>query len=175
MGISMGGSKVSEKHSTALEFRSNGRRAGARMSSVADVKPLTRELGNMFAPHEGWQQQVSAIHRKLTAPEFPWAIEDLTWSRVKTWFFGEVRRIDYDHMVALKELKATEEARREHRQFIATTNRMAALLAAEGTALSRAQLETLARLSGGQIGLPSDSDAGQGGEVRDLVGAGAAE
>ncbi|WP_378952185.1 hypothetical protein [Mesorhizobium sp. ANAO-SY3R2] len=142
------------------------------MQSLADVKCITRELGDMLAPHRGWQEQVSAVHRELTKNEFAWSIPGLSWNRVKAWFYGEARRIDYEHMVALKELKATQEARREHLEFLAATNRMAALLAAEGASLSGAQLEALQRVASRQAHAASRPDKGSGGTVRGMVGAG---
>jgi hypothetical protein len=142
------------------------------MSSVAQVQPLTRELGGLFAPNQGWKVQVSAIHRKLIDPNFEWAIRDLTWSRVKKWFFGEHSRIDFDHMVALRELKALEEAKREHQTFIAATTKMAALLAAEGASLSRAQMDALARIASRSAHVSGDYDAGSCEQFRAVAGAG---
>lgn len=142
------------------------------MSSVAQVQPLTRDLGNLFAPNEGWKVQVSTIHRKLTDPQFEWAIKGLTWSRVKKWFFGEHSRIDFDHMIALRELKSREEARREHNAFVAATSKMAALLSAEGASLSRNQMEALARIAGRSAHVPGDPDEGSSGAFRSMAGAG---
>ncbi len=168
----MGSSERPEKASRLLEFSSRAR--CALMSSVADVKLLTRNIGDLLKPGAGWQEQVSAVHRALTNPHFEWAIRDLTWSRVKTWFYGEVRRIDYDHMVALRELKATEEATRDHNQFLAQTNRLAAALAAEGASLSSEQMEALARIARRSAHVSSDHDARQGGSAGGVAGAGAA-
>lgn len=153
----MDSSQVRESCSRQGEFR------GARMSSVAQVQPLARDLGNLFAPHEGWKAQVSAVHRKLIDPNFEWAIRDLTWSRVKKWFFGEHTRIDFDHMIALQELKLREEARREHQEYLAFTAKLAADLAAEGTSLSRRQLDALARVASRSAAVPSGHNSGSGG------------
>lgn len=142
------------------------------MSSLASVQPLTRELGGLLAPGQGWKQQVSAVHRELTKPSFASCLEALTWNRVKTWFFGEARRIDFEEVVALRELKALEEAKREQREFIATTNRLAAALAAEGASLSRVQMEALARIAGRPIDVPGNHDAGSSGALRGLACAG---
>lgn len=165
-------SKRPEMRSGRLESSSRAR--GARMSaSLADAKTLTRELGELLAPGGGWQQQVSAIHRKLISPHFPWAVGDVTWSRVKTWFYGEARRIDYDHMVALKELKAAEEAQRAHEHFRASTSLVAAALAAEGTSLTCEQMEALERVAGRSAHVSRHHDARPGGLVRGMAGAGA--
>ncbi|RWM29446.1 hypothetical protein [Mesorhizobium sp.] len=164
-------SDLSEFRSEASEFRSRGQ----RMSSVAAVRPLTREIGKLLAPDAGWQQQVTAVHRRLTDGEFEWHLEpkDLTWNRVKTWFFGEARRVDFEEVVALRELKALEEARRDHRNFIATTNRLAAALAAEGASLSRVQMEALARIASRPVDVPRDHDARSRRQVRGLADTGA--
>lgn len=130
------------------------------MSSVADAQNITRTLGDMLAPHQGWQQKVSAVYRGLTSDEFEWRIDELSWNRVKSWFFGEARRIDYDHMVALKELKAHEEARRARLKLAATANILAAHLAAEGAPLDGRQMRALGRLA-------SELDlSGTGGDAR---------
>ena len=119
------------------------------MSSVATIKLRTRELGNMLAPNCGWKRQVSAVHAELTRENFDFRLEHLTWNRVRSWFFGMCRRVDYEEMVAVLERTAIEEARREHKQFAAASARMAAALAAEGAALDGRQLAILARISGG--------------------------
>ncbi|HMM73251.1 MAG TPA: hypothetical protein PKC22_13695, partial [Rhodocyclaceae bacterium] len=86
------------------------------MSSVATIKLRTRELGNMLAPNCGWKRQVSAVHAELTRENFDFRLEHLTWNRVRSWFFGMCRRVDYEEMVAVLERTAIEEARREHKQ-----------------------------------------------------------
>ncbi|ESW92952.1 hypothetical protein NKL07_22015 [Mesorhizobium sp. C280B] len=164
-------SNLSEKPSKNSEFYSERRRRGALMTSVTAVQNLTRELGRMLAPSGGWQQQISAVHTKLVDPKFELAIKDLSWNRVKTWFYAEARRVDYDHMVALRELKAIEEAKRDHRDFIATTNRLAAALAAEGASLSRDQVEALARIASRPVDVPGDHDARSSGQVRGMADA----
>jgi hypothetical protein len=164
----MSDSDLSEFRSEISEFHS----AGARMSSVAAVKPLTRQIAELLAPGQGWQQQVTAVHRELTKKSFEWCLGDLTWNRVKTWFFGEARRVDYEEVVALRELKAIEEARREHQTFIAATTKMAALLAAEGASLSRAQMDALARIAGRSSHVSGDHDAGPRERFRSVAGPG---
>ncbi len=163
-------SNLSEFRSEASEFRSRGQ----RVNSVAAVRPLTREIGDLLAPGQGWQQQVSAVHRELTKKSFEWCLGDLTWNRVKTWFFGEARRVDFEEVIALRELKAREEAQLEHQQFIATTNKLAVALAAEGAALSRAQMEALARITGRPAHVQSDPYAGPRSALRGMAESGIA-
>jgi hypothetical protein len=74
-------------------------------------------------------------------------------------------------MVALRELKALEEAKREHQSFIAATTKMAALLAAEGASLSRAQMDALARISSRSSHVSSDHDAESCERLRSVAGA----
>ncbi len=120
------------------------------MSSVTLAQELTLELGALLAPEGNWKRRVSAVHAGLVDERFPLRLESLKWSRVKTWFYGEVRRVDHHEVVALQELKALREAQREHREFIATTNRLAAFLAAEGEALTGKQMAALGRIAGRQ-------------------------
>lgn len=135
------------------------------MSSVAKIHALSREVGPMLAPNKGWKAQVNAIHREITDKNFEHSLPGLTWNRVKSWFFGANRRVDYEEVVALEELKALEEARRDHQQFLATTNRLAAALASEGASLSRRQMEALARISRRSPHAAGDQDAGSRGNV----------
>lgn len=164
-------SNLSEFRSEVSESRSQGR----RVNSVAAVRPLTREIGDLLAPNEGWQQQVTAVHRKLTDKKFDWCLENLTWNRVKTWFFGEARRVDFDELTALRELKAREEALREHQQFVAITHKLVVAMAAEGAAFSGAQVAALARIAGGSADHASDYHARQGGTFRGMAGSATVE
>lgn len=140
------------------------------MSSVTAVQSLSRELGALLHPHDGWKKQVSAIHRKLTDENFPWSI-DVTWNRVKSWYFAEARRIDWEERVALEQLKAIEEAQRDHKLFVATTTRLAAALAAEGAALTSRQMAVLESIAGERAGVPGNPDARQGSRTVSVAGA----
>ena len=117
------------------------------MSSVALAQKHSRELGNLLAPHEGWKRQVSAIHRAITRPEFQWRLEGLTWNRVKSWLFAEARRINYEELRALEELRAEQEAHRAKLKLAATANMLAAHLAAEGAPLDSHQISALCRIA----------------------------
>lgn len=142
-------SDFSEQSSENSEFYSEARRqSGGLMSSVAPAQTLTRDLGEILAPGEKWKGQVSAVHRALTSPSFHHSLRSLTWSRVKSWFYAEARRVDYNEVIALQELKALEEARRAKLKLAATANLLAIHLAAEGTPLDSRQMRALSRLAG---------------------------
>lgn len=146
----MFGSEISESRSEDSEFCSEASARGRRtMSSVALAQEHSRELGKLLAPHQGWKAQVTAIHRAITSPGFEWRLENLTWNRVKSWLFAEARRVDYEEICALKELRAEQEARRARLKLAATANLLAAHLAAEGTPLDCNQMRALGRIAGG--------------------------
>lgn len=145
----MFGSGNSEQPSKVSEFHSEAqKRRGGLMSSVATAQSLTKEIGDILAPGEKWKRQISAVHRALTSDHFEHALTGLTWSRVKTWFYGEARRVNYEEVVALRELRAIEEARRARLKLAATANILAAHLAAEGAPLDSHQMRALGRLAG---------------------------
>lgn len=145
----MFGSEISESRSEDSEFRSEPSTQGGRaMSSIALAQEHSRELGRLLAPEQGWKAQVSAIHRAMTSREFEWRLENLTWNRVKSWLFAEARRVDYEEMRALKELRAEQEARRAKLKLAATANLLAAHLAAEGAPLDSNQMRALSRIAG---------------------------
>ena len=145
----MFGSDISESRSEHSEFCSEAMTRGRRiMSSVALAQEHSRALGKMLAPDEGWKRQVSALHRALTSRDFAWRLENLTWNRVKSWLFAEARRVDYEEMRALKELRAEQEARRARLKLAATANLLAAHLAAEGAPLDCHQVRALGRIAG---------------------------
>ncbi|RWK65435.1 MAG: hypothetical protein EOR45_36105 [Mesorhizobium sp.] len=153
------GSGNSEEPSEISEFHSETRRpGGGLMSSVATAQSLTKELGTILAPGEKWKRQISAVHRALTSDQFEHALSGLTWSRVKTWFYGEARRVDYEEVMALRELRAIEEARRARLKLAATANILAAHLAAEGAPLDGHQMRALGRLAGA-LDLSGSGDA----------------
>lgn len=144
----MFGSEISESRSELSEFCSEASAQGRRtMSSVALAQKHSRELGKMLAPGEGWKRQVSALHRALTNRDFEWRLENLTWNRVKSWLFAEARRVDYEEMHALQELRAEQEARRARLKLAATANMLAAHLAAEGAPLDSHQVSALCRIA----------------------------
>lgn len=146
----MFGSEISESRSENSELCSDASARGRRtMSSVALAQKHSRELGKLLAPDQGWKAQVSAIHRALTREQFEWKLEKLTWNRVKSWLFAEARRVDYEEVRALEELRAEQEARRAKLKLAATANMLAAHLAAEGTPLDSDQIRALGRISGG--------------------------
>lgn len=128
------------------------------MSSVATVQSLTKELGDILAPGEKWKRQISAVHRALTSDRFEHALTGLKWSRVKTWFYGEARRVNYEEVVALRELRAIEGARNARLKLAATANVLAAHLAAEGAPLDSRQMRALGRLAGA-VDLSGSGDA----------------
>ncbi|TIN36816.1 MAG: hypothetical protein E5Y10_22055 [Mesorhizobium sp.] len=153
------GSGNSEQPSEISEFYSETRQlGGGQMSSVATAQSLTRDLGDILAPGEKWKRQISAVHRGLTSDKFEHSIKGLTWSRVKTWFYGEARRVNYEEVVALRELHAIEEARRARLKLAATANILAAHLAAAGAPLDGHQMRALGRLAGA-LDLSGSGDA----------------
>lgn len=144
----MHGSDFSEHRSQFSEFRSEERAEGRAMSSVALAQQHSRELGKLLAPDQGWKAQVTAIHRALTSPQFEWRLPDITWNRVKSWLFAEARRVNYEEVRALEELRAEQEARRARLKLAATANILAAHLAAEGAPLDSHQVRALVRIAG---------------------------
>ncbi|RWH31623.1 hypothetical protein [Mesorhizobium sp.] len=145
----MTGSGISEQRSETSEFHSEVRRCGGGpMSSVATAQNLTQDIGALLAPGEKWKRQISAVHRALTSDKFEYALPKLKWSRVKAWFYGEARRVNYEEVVALRELRAIEGARHARLKLAATANILAAHLAAEGTPLDSRQMRALGRLAG---------------------------
>lgn len=133
--------------SKILESCSKGRAGDGIMSSVAVAHDHTRALAGIIAPDLSAKVKLERLYRALNAA-FP-EIGSFTRRRVRALFFGEARRIDHDEMQALEALRAVEEARREHRAFVADTNRMAAILAAEGAPLDGRQIEIIRRAHGG--------------------------
>lgn len=127
------------------------------MSSVATARDLTLNIGEICAPGGGWKAQISAVHAGLTDKKFPRRLEGLKWNRVKSWFYGEARRADYDEILALQELRAIEEAKRARLKLAATANILAAHLAAEGAPLDSNQMRALGRLAG-TLDLPRSGD-----------------
>ncbi|AMS41196.1 hypothetical protein [Aminobacter aminovorans] len=143
------GSDFSGKRSRFSESRSEHGDAGERsMSSVVRTQLLTRDVAKILAPHQGWKKQVSAVHNALTNKKFEQRIEDLTWNRVRSWFFGEARRVDYEEVIALQELKAVEEAKRARRELGETIDRLEALLTAPAAGLGGEEVRELGRLAG---------------------------
>jgi hypothetical protein len=156
----MGGSDLSKKASEGLESCSKAIGEGGRlMSSVAAARTHTLAIGDILAPNAGWKEQVSVVFDGLTHPKFPHRLEGLTWSRVKTWFYGQARQVLWEEMRALEELRALEEARREQREFDAATHRLAIALASEGAALNRKQVAALERIKRRSAHVPRAADA----------------
>lgn len=118
------------------------------MSSVATAQGLTLAIGELAAPGGNWKSQISAVYAGLTDPKFSHQLKDLTWNRVKSWFYGEARTADYYEVIALQELRAIEEAKRARLKLAATANILAAHLAAEGAPLDSHQMRALGRLAG---------------------------
>lgn len=142
-------SQESERFSVISENRSEpASHGGRRMSSVAIAQGLTIEIGKLVAPSGNWKKQISAVYAGLTDEKFPYRLKDLTWNRVKSWFYGEARRADYEEILALQELRAIEEARRARTKLATTAHILAAHLAAEGAPLDSNQMRALGRLSG---------------------------
>ncbi|MBE1208145.1 hypothetical protein [Aminobacter carboxidus] len=145
----MNGSDLSESSSERSELFSERRCQGGRiMSSVAIAQGLTRDIAGIIAPNGNWKDQISAVYEGLTNKEFSHRLKDLTWNRVKSWFYGEARRADYHEVLALQELRAIQEARRAKLKLAATANILAAHLAAEGAPLDGHQMRALGRLAG---------------------------
>lgn len=154
-------SQRSERFSELSENRSSaGSQGGRQMSSASIAHGLTVEIGEIVAPGANWKAQITAVYAGLTDPKFPHRLTDLTWNRVKSWFYGEARRADYHEVLALQELRAIEEARRAKLKLAATANILAAHLAAEGAPLDGHQMRALGRLAGA-LDLP-----GTGGDAR---------
>ncbi|MBC6714738.1 hypothetical protein H9Q09_00880 [Aurantimonas sp. DM33-3] len=112
------------------------------MSSVAVARNRVRDLGLLLAPEQPVKVRLDRLHRELVK-----RLPDLTERRVRAYYDGEVRRVEHDEMVAITEALELQEARCEHRDFLAATNRMVALLAAEGAGLSSAQMAALGRIA----------------------------
>jgi len=143
----MSSSDLSEKASESLEsFSEPSGKGGRFMTSVSTAQDITLELSEMLAPNEGWKKQISAVYSGLTDPKFAHRLDKLTWSRVKTWFYGQARQVLWEEMRALEELRALEEARHEQKEFDAATHRLAVALASEGASFTRAQLAALERI-----------------------------
>lgn len=142
-------SEISESSSEFSESCSEPERYGGRlMSSVAIAQNHTKALADMLAAGSGWKAQVTAVYAGLTDRRFARRLEKLTWNRVKSWLYGEARTVDHLEIMALQELRAIEEARRERLKLAATASRLAALLAAEGAPLDGRQMRALGRLAG---------------------------
>lgn len=112
------------------------------MRSTDAAKKLTRDIGELLAPEMPAKVRYSKIFAKLAD-----LLPDLTMRRVRALHNGEALRVDYDEVVALEKLRAIEEARNEHRQFVAYTNKLAALHAAGRSTLSRKEIEVLSRVA----------------------------
>lgn len=141
-------SDFSGTRSQFSESCSEAGRGGCAMSSVALAQSHSRVIGKLLAPNQGWKAQVSAIHRALTDESFAWRLDSLTWNRVRSWIFAEARRVDYEEVRALEELRAEQEAKRARLKLAATANLLAAHLAAEGAPLDSHQISALCRIAG---------------------------
>ncbi len=119
------------------------------MSSVTEARNLTESIGELLAPNMPAKVKYDLIYRELSKLLSKDIRERFTKRRVRSLHNGEVRRVDYEEMRALKELQALEEARHERLKLAATANRLAVLLAKEGAPLDRRQLAALRRLAGG--------------------------
>ena len=117
------------------------------MYSVATAQELTRECGAILAPSLNWKDQVTAVHRALSSEHRHWKYRDLRWSKVKTWFYGEARRVDYHYVEALKELRAEEELKRAKRRIAADANILAAHHSQAGTPLDSDVIVALGALA----------------------------
>jgi hypothetical protein len=129
--------------SEILESCSNAGKAGGRiMSSVAAAQHIMRDLGSMLAPDQPGKVRIDRIYRELSKSI------STTRRRVRSLFFGEARRVDFDEMVALETLKSLQEARRARSDLAAKANTIAAFLAAEGAPLDSRQIRSLRGLVG---------------------------
>ncbi|ESY89052.1 hypothetical protein X739_00730 [Mesorhizobium sp. LNHC220B00] len=156
--------------SKILDFRSSrrGEKGGRNMSSVATAHELTRDLGEILAPSMPVKVKLDRLYRALQVA-FP-DVKKFTRRRIRSLFFGEVSRVDHEEVLALEELCAVEGARREHRQFLAYTNRLAAAYAARGKALSREELVVLERIASRSAALAGDTHQGQRRSFRGVAG-----
>lgn len=114
------------------------------VSSVATAQELTRNVGDLLAPAASAKVKMGLIYRELSK-----RLPEISPRRVRSLFFGEAARVDYEEMRALKELRAEQEARRARHKLAATANLLAAHLAAEGAPLDSNQMRALGRISGG--------------------------
>lgn len=149
-------SDFSEQRSAFSEFRSEPAAGRAPVSSVALAQQHSRELGKLLAPDQGWKAQVSAIHRAITNPAFAWRLQGLTWNRVRSWLFAEARRVDYEEVRALEELRAEQELRRARRQLAASAIILATHYEQAGETLARDEMLVLGRRHGA-LDLPGDA------------------
>ncbi|TIR98835.1 MAG: hypothetical protein E5X19_05345 [Mesorhizobium sp.] len=104
-----------ESCSKNAESRSPGQKGRRMMSSVSAAHELTRGLGDLLAPDSPCKVKLDRLYRELTK-----RLPKITRRRVRALFFAEVARIDYEEMLALKELRAEEELKGARRQFAAS-------------------------------------------------------
>ena len=139
------------------------------MTSVAKAQTLIRGIGEILAPEMPAKVRYDKIFNKLID-----LLPDLTKRRVRALHNGEAHRVDHEEVIALEELRAIEEARSEHRQFVAYTNKLAALHAVGATSLSREELEVLARIARRPAVIPGAANANSRRADRGMAGARAA-
>lgn len=118
------------------------------MSSVAEARSITEAIGSLLAPEMPAKVKYDRIYRELIKILPEDLRRSFTKRRVRSLHNGEARRINYEEMCALKELRAIEEARHEQLKLAATANKLAILLAKEGAPLDSRQLAALRRLAG---------------------------
>lgn len=125
------------------------------MRSTVKAQELIRGIGEIVAPEMPAKVRYSKIFTKLVD-----MLPDLTMRRVRALHNGEALRVDHEEIVALEELRAIEEARNEHRQFVAYTNKLAALHASGSKAISRQELAVLSRVASRPALVPGAAPTG---------------
>jgi hypothetical protein len=146
-------------------FSKHAGRGSGSMYSVAAARTITQDLGRILAPDMPAKVRYEAIYRRLVD-----VLPDISLRRVRALHNGEVRRVDYEEMCALEETRTIEEERREHRQYLARTNRIIADLVASGSSLSGADMALLARVTGRSADLAGDPDQAAGAAGRGMAG-----
>lgn len=117
-------------------------RAASAAEKRSAAQELMRVLGEILAPENPAKVRYPRILSKLN--DF---LPDLTLRRVRALHNGEANRVDQEELTAIRGLIAIEEARREHRQFVAYTTKLAALHAVGATSLSREEMAVLSRVA----------------------------
>lgn len=113
------------------------------MSSVAAAHQLTRGLGDLLAPEAPAKVKLDRLYRELTK-----RLPSITRRRVRALFFAEAARIDYEEMLALKELRAEEELKGARRQLAASAIILASHYAEIGATVDRDALLEVSRRHG---------------------------
>lgn len=147
--------------------------AAALKSESRSPREIIRHVGKLLfpgLPATSWFAKLSSKVVKHVPEEYR---DRVTERRMRGIHNGDARRVEWYEVQALLQIEAIEEARREHRDFVARTSRLATAFAATGEALSREELALLARLqsrsaalAGGAADTAGDRDALAGANLR---------